>query len=196
MKATGFEYRFRLLIQLVLYLIGFLTLWQRLGTIGGKHLWALLAELLFATNHLKGVEAFLLIAVVACVLAVAGAVLSVRGAKSGRPSRHAGTWLTGAAVAILMPPGGALFFVLALGVLQWRLMARDRSDPAASAREKWDSWGMVVAAEAYPIGVAISFLAFAWQYDVRLLTRCVVVCLGLAIAMQALLPKRAGRLED
>jgi hypothetical protein len=157
-------------------------------------LWAWLAELLFATNHLKGVEAFLLIAVVACVLAVAGAVLSVRGAKSGRPMRHAGTWLTGVAVAILMPPGGALFFVLALGVLQWRLLARDRS--AASAREKWDSWGMVVAAEAYPIGVAISFLVFAWQFDVRLLTRCVVVCLGLAIAMQALLPKRAGRLED
>ena len=151
MKATAFEFRFRVWIIALLYVLGFVLPWPGPTRAGGNHVWAWLAEQFFRMRVLPLQEAFEAIAIVACLLALIGAGLRVwataylgsaivRDAKMHadalviagpyrflRNPLYLGTFLTAAAVSILMPPLGALFFLVALALFELRLIAAKRA---------------------------------------------------------------------
>jgi protein-S-isoprenylcysteine O-methyltransferase Ste14 len=244
MKASAFEFRFRIWNGLLIYLLGFLAPWERAQPAANQHLWSWLALQLFNANYLKPEQAFILIAVLACVLAAVGAWLRVWGTAylghavvqnstiqanavlAAGPYRYmrnplyAGAWLTGAAVSILMPPTGALLFVLALAVFQWRLIGaegeflaarlgnsyreyrkqvpslipyRGPLHEASAPSDARPEWGQALAAETYPVGIALCFAILAWRYDVRLLTQCALVCFGASLIVRALLAGRPSK---
>ncbi len=233
MKATAFEFRFRVWIAALLYVVGFVVPWPGSTRPGGNHVWAWLAEQLFRIKVLPLQQAFEAIAIVACILALAGASLRMWGTAHLGPDivrdtrMHAdslvttgpyrflrnplyvGSWLTAAAVSILMPHLGALLFLVALGLFELRLAMAERAflseQVGASYRDDGQSattlgetlpapmrrqWVQSILTEIYPIGIAVCFLIFCWNYDVRLLTRCVLICAGVTMVVRALLPRR------
>jgi hypothetical protein len=122
---------------------------------------------------------------------------------------YVGTWLNALALAMLMPSSGAVFAVLGvtmfLLVLMWAeesfLTGRlgeayaeyrkmvPRLAPALRARVKAGGtrprWGQAVVAEIYVWGVAGSFAVLGWRYNAFLLTKCVLVSLGVSIVARA-----------
>jgi len=147
-KATRFEFRFRLAISTIIYVIGFCAPWLRFGHAAETNptlLWSWLAIELARIGVLSAQNAYLLITLVAILLAVLGAALRLWGtAYLGRsvvfdkamhagavvvagPYRYArnplylGSMLTAFAVSILMPASGALFFLVALSLFVMRL---------------------------------------------------------------------------
>jgi protein-S-isoprenylcysteine O-methyltransferase Ste14 len=244
MKATNFEFRFRLWIGLLIYLLGFLAPWERALPGANHHLWSWLALQLFMTNHLKGEQAFVLVAVVACAVAVLGAWLRVWGTAylghevvrdgamhastvvAAGPYRwmrnplYLGSWLTCAAVSILMPPTGALFALIALALFQWRLAAAERAFLEQKLGEAYRGyvrrvpalipykkalkadgavkprWGQALLNEIYPLGMAASFAALSWRYDVWLLVQCMLILFGTSLVVRAILPRRHAGLAS
>ncbi len=148
MKATPFEFRFRIAISTVIYVIGFWAPWLRFGPLAGTsltRLWSWLAIEPARLGVLSIQVAYLSITILAAVLTTLGAALRIWGtAYLGRsvvfdkvmqagevvaagPYRYVrnplylGSMLTALAVSILMPASGALFFLVALSILVARL---------------------------------------------------------------------------
>jgi protein-S-isoprenylcysteine O-methyltransferase Ste14 len=148
------EFRFRVAIILVLYLIGFNPLWVRTATrfsANSSRLWSWLALRLAETNLLSLGNAYLAVTVVAVALATAGALLRIWGTaylghsimrnpamQSGTviasgPYRHLrnplylGMLLTSCAVAVLMPTAGALVFIPAMLIFTLRLIGAEEA---------------------------------------------------------------------
>jgi len=129
---------------------------------------------------------------------------------------YLGTFVHTLALALLMPVSGAVFAVVLIGLFQVRLILGEEvflreklgaaylaycaavprlvpslraRVPAAGVRPRW---GQAVVAEIYMWGVAGSFAVAGWWYNAFLLTRCVLVSLGVSIVVRAFL-KGEGR---
>jgi hypothetical protein len=85
-------------------------------------------------------------------------------------------------VSILMPPSGACFFLLAVCLFEWFLVSGEESFPASAARPHWLQ---AVLTQIFFVGYALCFAALAWRYDIRILTKCLIVCFGLSIIARA-----------
>lgn len=139
----------------------------------------------------------------------------VNGMLQDGPFRHMrnplylGTFLHTLAVALLMPPSGAVFTIVAIGALQVRLILAEeaflkaklgspyaaycalvaRIVPSLRARIASTGmkprWGQAALGEIYMWCVALSFAAVGWQYDAGLLTKCVVVSVGVSLVSRA-----------
>jgi len=240
-KATRFEFRFRVWIICVLYFVGFFAPWERLGAGANPNpvrLWSWLSIEWARTGLLSVGNAYLAITIAAVALAATGAVLRVWGTAylghfvmrnpamqagavmaSGpyrylRNPLYAGMVLTSMAVAMLMPAGGALFFLAGMIVLTIRLIGGEERFLAGQLGEdyseyrkmvpsilpSWKSrvaastikphWIQSLLAEVYPVGAAVCFAVLAWSYDANLLTRCVLVCFGLSLVVRAVTGSR------
>lgn len=148
MKATRFEFRFRLAIIAVVYLLGFWAPWERFGqsaTVNPVRMWSWLAIQAARTGLVATNAAYIAITAIAVALAVAGAWLRLWGtACLGRsvvfdnvmhagevvaagPYRfmrnplYLGAVFTAFAMSILMPASGALFFLMAFSLFVVRL---------------------------------------------------------------------------
>jgi protein-S-isoprenylcysteine O-methyltransferase Ste14 len=154
-KATRFEFRFRVVIISALYFIGFYAPWERLGPSGNPNpmrLWSWLAiEAARASVLSTSVVAYIAITIAAVVLAVLGAWLRVWGTAylghfvmrnktmqagalmASGPYRHLrnplyiGLLLNSFAVSILMPVTGALFFLVGITVFTLRLIGAEEA---------------------------------------------------------------------
>jgi protein-S-isoprenylcysteine O-methyltransferase Ste14 len=137
MKATQFEFRYRVWIGFLIYFLGFWSPWLRFGKNASpvSTSWLELAGELSRVLPLQ--TATLLVTIVAIALLAAGALLRVSGTAylgasivtsgsmhansvlAAGPFRHLrnplylGSFLTALAISILMPPSGAVFFVAA-----------------------------------------------------------------------------------
>ena len=162
MKATSFEFRFRVLIAILLYVLGFWAPWTRFGAVVPQTTaWLALSTTLAGWHWLTVNQATLLVTWLAILLAFAGAALRIWGAAylgssvvhsmnmqagqtvaSGpyrfvRNPLYLGTWLFAVSVSILMPPSGAVFFLAATFLFYFRLILGEEQYLAAHLGEPY-----------------------------------------------------------
>ena len=155
MKATAFEFRFRLWIILAIYTLGFTTPWDAIWRIDPRGIngdvWGVLAAAIARSGAVSMVAAFNGLLVAAIVFAAAGAWLRVWGAaylshsvvhdeqiradtvvaagayRYLRNPLYVGTWLNTLALALLMRPSGAVFTLVGIVVFQTRLILAEEA---------------------------------------------------------------------
>lgn len=238
MKATQFEFRFRILIAATLYVLGFWAPWIRYGAAApATTAWLALSTTIANLDWLPLDQASILITSLAIFFACAGAALRIWGTAYLSPSvvqspaMHAGqimasgpyrfvrnplylgTWLFSVGVSILMPPSGAVFFLVANVVFYLRLILAEEDYlaarlgpayldyrrrvprlvpslrpriPSSTERPRWLSGLM---GEVYPASFALCLAVLAWRYNPNLLIRCVLLCFGLSLLVRAFLPR-------
>lgn len=239
MKATAFEFRFRMAIMFVIYCLGFWAPWARYnGNV--STVWLELSGALASVHWLSLGNASILITVLAIVFALKGTIFRIWGtaylgaavmqgkAMQGaavvaagpyryvRNPLYVGSFLAAMAVSILMPPTGAIFFLVAQAIFFFRLILGEEAYltaqqgeaylaykqkvprllrslrarvPASTAQPHWISG---VLAESYYIGVTVCFLVLAWRYNAYLLMRCVIICFGASLVLRALVTTDKG----
>lgn len=171
MKATGLEFRFRVLIICALYFLGFFAPWERFGADANPNpvrLWSWLSIAGARTGLLSVGNAYLAVTMSAVALSVAGAWLRVWGTAylghfvmrnpamqagavmaSGpyrylRNPLYVGMVLTSMAVAMLMPASGALFFLAGLIVFTIRLIGGEQAFLAGQLGEDYSEYRKAV----------------------------------------------------
>ncbi|HEX3986807.1 MAG TPA: isoprenylcysteine carboxylmethyltransferase family protein [Acidobacteriaceae bacterium] len=244
MKATQVEFRLRLLILFAVYFLGFYAPWLRFGDVGpATTAWLAVSTTLARWNWLPLEEASLLVTGLAIFCAVLGAALRVWGTAylgsgvvhSGhmqagqvmaagpyrfvRNPLYLGSWILSLGIAILMPPSGALVFLVLEGLFYFRLILGEEAFLAAQQGDAYleyrravprlvpslrtrvvsagtrPQWLTSVAAEAFPTVYAACLAALAWQYNPRILIRCLLIAFGLSLVTRAFLPSGTAAAE-
>lgn len=244
MRATAIEFRFRFLIHLVVIVLGFTAPWDRwlhLDSLGANpHMWGLLAAHLFklSPNVLTVGGAFnLLLALAALCAVVAAALRTWASAYMGpgtvrsplmrgdavvaagpyrymRNPLYVGIVIHAVALALLMPPTGAIFCVTAITLFQLRLIGGEEAflmqklgDPylaycarvprifPAFAPRVVDSsaqpvWAKAFLSEIYMWGVAVTYIGFGHRYNASILIQGILISLGVSLIVRAFLPRR------
>lgn len=238
MKATSFEFRFRVLIAMLLYVLGFWAPWTRYGNVGpDTTAWLALSTTMAGQRWMTVSQATLLVTSLAIAFAFAGAALRIWGTAylgssvvhstqmhagqvvaSGpyrfvRNPLYLGTWLFSVSVSILMPPSGAIFFLVVTVLFYFRLMLGEEQYLAAQLGELYleyrrrvprivpSLWPRLAASglrpqwlqgflgELFTFAFACCLAAVAWDYNAQLLIRCLLVCFGLSLVARAALPR-------
>jgi len=160
-KATSFEFRYRLTIGFFIYLLGFWAPWIHYGPFAGRSTstWLELCGLLASTHVLSLQYATLVVTITAILCAAAGAAFRVSGTAylgagivtSGtmrapsivvagpyryvRNPLYLGSFVFSLAISILMPPSGAIFFVAAIFLQMLRLILGEEAHLTAQQGE-------------------------------------------------------------
>ncbi|HLH33751.1 MAG TPA: isoprenylcysteine carboxylmethyltransferase family protein [Alloacidobacterium sp.] len=162
MKATQFEFRFRLVIGALFYVLGFWVPWSRY--FGSGHVSTTWLELpgALASAHLLSLEsATVLLTVVALLCAIKGTIFRIWGTAylgtavvhdtslhgteviAAGPYRYTrnplymGTFIFSLAVSILMPPTGAILFIAAQAIFYFRLILAEEAHLSAQQGEAY-----------------------------------------------------------
>ncbi|MGB6131423.1 MAG: isoprenylcysteine carboxylmethyltransferase family protein [Acidobacteriaceae bacterium] len=237
MKATQFEFRFRVWIAALLYVLGFWAPWTRYGNVApDTTAWLALSTLLARWGWLPLSQATVLVTSLAIACVFLGSALRIWGTAylgnsvvhsgamhaeqvmASGPYRHTrnplylGTWIFSIGVAILMPPSGAVFFLLATILFYFRLILGEEdyltkqqgaayleyrqrvprivpsllprlASPGVSPR-----WLQALLGESYTFAFACCFAVLAWRYEADLLIRCILICFGLSLVTRAFMP--------
>ena len=237
MKASALELRLRYLILGVLYGLGLTAPWNTALHLDSIRTWQFLAAWCARSGWIGFSAATISVLFLGIVLALAAALIRTWGAAYATPFlvksptmqddriaaagpyrflRHPltlGLFLHTFALALLMPPSGAVFCIVAVGLFALRLIRAEESFlavklgapysacqaglprilpsltprlPSAEARPKWT---VASLGELYFWGVFLSFAALGWRYNAFLILQGVLVSLGAAIIVRAFLPK-------
>ncbi len=236
MKATQFEFRYRRWIAVAIYFLGFWAPWVRYGPGAGRvtTTWLELAGLLASSHAMTLQLATVTVTLLAIFLTAVGAAFRVWGTAylgaeivtsgamhaqtvvAAGPYRHVrnplylGSLAFSLAVAILMPPTGAIFFLVAMFLQTLRLILGEEAYLAAKQGESYlvykaqvprlfpsvvartqasparPRWWQAIATEMYVLGTAVCFAVLAWRYNALLLTQALIVCFGLQLVVRAL----------
>ncbi len=241
MKATAFEFRFRILILSILCVVGFTAPWNYAVPVDSIRAWQWMAAwatrggwIGFSAATISVLGVGILFTFVAALLRTwASAYLGASIVRSSdlhgdrvvgdgpyrytRNPLYLGLWVHTLALALLMPPTGAMFCILAVGFFELRLIASEESFlaatlgepylaylakvprvvpslapriPVSGARPGWGwGWGAAVLGELYFWGVFVSFAALGWRYNALVLLQGVLISLGVSIVVRAFLPK-------
>ncbi len=240
LKATELEFRFRFFIHAVIYLVGFTAPWDNALHLDSIRTWQFLAAWPARSGTISFSAATIAVLVLGILLALAAALLrtwaaaylgasivqsptmhgdSIVAAGPYRRTRnplYLGLFLHTFALALLMPPTGAIFCILAIGFFQLRLTGREEAFltarlgapylaycaqvprivpslaprmPASGASPKWPT---ALLGELYFWGAFVSFAALGWRYNALLILQGVLISLGLSIVARAFLPKAIG----
>ncbi len=243
MKATPFEFRHRFLLHAIIYILGFTAPWNywlHVDSAGpNAHVWGTLAARLSALSPttINILTAFNNLLIFGILFALAGAILRTWGTAylgagvvkdaslhgeaivAAGPYRrlrnplYLGTFLHTFALALLMPPSGAIFCIIAIGLLQLRLIGAEQSflteklgepyraycakvpslipsiTPRIPASPQKPRWPNALLGEIYMWGVVLSFAVLGWRYNALLITKGVLISLGLSLIIRAFLPK-------
>jgi protein-S-isoprenylcysteine O-methyltransferase Ste14 len=241
MKATALEFRLRFLIGVVIYVLGFIAPWNSLLHLDSIRTWQYLAAWPARSGWLSFSAATIMVLVLGIVCAVAGAFLRTWGSAYLDPSivqsgamhsesvvaagpyrylrnpLYVGTFFHTFALALLMPPSGAIFCILVIAFFQLRLIFAEESFltaklgapyldycakvprllPSLTARipasPMSPSWPTAFLSEIYMWGVAVSFAALGWRYNSVLIIKGVLISLGLSLIVRAFLKPAPGR---
>jgi protein-S-isoprenylcysteine O-methyltransferase Ste14 len=243
MKATQFEFRFRLAIGFLSYVLGFWAPWERYGSNPGSvtTTWLELSGALASAHWLSLSSATVLVTAIAILCALKGTIFrvwgtaylgtavvhdtSMHGAEvvAAGPYRYVrnplylGTFIFSLAVSILMPPTGAIFFLLAQAFFCLRLILGEEAYltaqqgeaylaykqrvprllrslrarvPASTAKPQWLT---SILAESYYVSLTVCFAILAWRYNAYLLTKCLIICFGASLVLRALVPRKINQ---
>jgi protein-S-isoprenylcysteine O-methyltransferase Ste14 len=238
MKAAELAFRFRVFIFVLLYLVGFLAPWEwRSGH--PSTLWLAASTLLARSGWISLGAATVAVTLVSLACLVTGTILRVwgtaylgsavmRGAAmqgnqfvAAGPYRYVrnplylGSWLLALGVSVLMPPGGAAFFLAAFSVFtlllvrtEERFLSRKQGNVyqqyLQSVPRFWPRmpagkpapfagpprWAQALLAETYPVAITLCFGVLAWRYNARILVQCVLICYGVSLVIRALTGER------
>jgi protein-S-isoprenylcysteine O-methyltransferase Ste14 len=238
MKATALEFRFRFLILTLIYVLGFTAPWNHWLHLDSIRTWQLLASwparsgwITFSAATLTVLALGILCALLAATLRtwasaylgsaiVQDSAMHGEGVVAAGPYRHLrnplylGAFIHTFALALLMPPTGAIFCILAIGLFQLRLIAAEEAfltaklgdpyraycarvpslfpalTPRVPASATHPTWPTAFLGEIYPWGVVISFAALGWRYNAFLIIQGVVISLGISLIARVFIPKR------
>jgi protein-S-isoprenylcysteine O-methyltransferase Ste14 len=241
MKATALEFRFRFWFFVAVYTLGFTAPWDRAlhldGTGPNTHVWAQLAVMLSRNGAMPIAGAFNAVLIAGIVCAGVGAWMRTWGSaylgvdvmsdakmrsdkvvadgpyRYVRNPLYVGTWIFTLALALLMPPSGAILTLVVVVFFQVRLILGEEAflrerlgEPYVAYCEKvprlWPSlrprvsasgarphWARAALAEIFMWGMTASFAVLGWRYDANLLVQCVLVWLGVSLIVKAMRPK-------
>jgi protein-S-isoprenylcysteine O-methyltransferase Ste14 len=239
-KATRFEFRFRLWIGFIIYVLGFGLPWLifRAGGPRVSTTWLALSGALAGTHLLTLQSATIVVTLLAIFLAAVGAAFRVWGTAylgagivtsgtmhalevvAAGPYRYLrnplyfGGFVFSFAVAILMPPTGAIFFIIAMFIQMLRLILGEEAYLTAQQGESYldyktrvprlfpsvvarvpespakSRWLHALVAETYPVGMTLCFAVLAWRYNAQLLTQALIICFGASLVVRALVIER------
>jgi protein-S-isoprenylcysteine O-methyltransferase Ste14 len=248
MKASGFEFRFRMWISAAIVILGFwapwlewsttwLPTWLHLGTRTTAWLWLGFQLSGLDISSTTGIEAVTGLAIAVAAIAacfrvwgtayLGSGIVHNREMKAGQvmadgPYRfvrnplYLGSFLTIAAVAILMPPSGALVSLVLLAIFLLRLILGEEAflapklgEPYAAYRKAVPrlipaltprvpagglrpDWGHALLAEIFPIAVPACLAVLSWQYNAHLLIRAVLISFGLSLVIRAIVVPKAA----
>jgi protein-S-isoprenylcysteine O-methyltransferase Ste14 len=238
MKATALEFRLRFVLGLIIYVLGFLAPWNSFLHLDSIGTWQLLAAWPARNGWIGFSAATIAILVLGIFCALAGAFLRTWAAAYLAPSivqadamhgesivaagpyrylrnpLYLGTMIHTLALAILMPPSGAIFCIVAIGFIQLRLIAGEESfltaklgapylDYCANVPRLFPSftarlppsavqprWLTAFLSEIYMWGVFVSFAVLGWRYNSVLIIKGVLISLGVSLIVRAFLPRK------
>ncbi|HMH14303.1 MAG TPA: methyltransferase [Edaphobacter sp.] len=238
MKATAFEFRFRFLIHAVIYAIGFTAPWNKWLHLDSIRTWQWIAAWPSRSGWLSFQSATVAVLILGILCALVAASLRTWAAaylnssivKDGsmhgddvvaagpyrflRNPLYVGTFLHTFALALLMPPSGAIVCIVLIGLFQLRLIAGEEAfltaklgepyiayrakvpalfpalTPRVPASDTRAQWPQAFLGELYMWGVVIAFAAVGWRYNSFLIIQGVVVSLGVSLIARAFIPKR------
>ena len=237
MKGTRFEFRFRIVIFTAIFFLGYWAPWERYLS-GGRTFttWYTLANVGMRSGAMNFLDASVLVAVLASLCALTGAVLrtwataylssGIVMAKDMQASQvmadgpfrymrnplYLGTLLNATAIAILMPPTGAIFAVVATVVFALRLIGGEEAHLAMQLGRPYQAylaqvprllpslragvaasgaqprWGQAFVSELYMWGAFLSFAIFSWQFNAMPIERALLISFGAWIVVRNLFP--------
>jgi protein-S-isoprenylcysteine O-methyltransferase Ste14 len=238
MKATPLEFRFRFFTLAAIYLLGFTAPWNYWLHLDSIRTWQLLAAWPARSGWLSFSTATIVVLLLGIVWALKGAFLRTWGTAYLSPSIVQDPALHGEAIiaagpfryvrnplylgnlfhtfalALLMPPSGAIFCILAISLFQLRLIAAEESflttklgepylayfakvprlfpalTPRVPASTMQPRWPTAFLGEIYMWGVVASFAILGWRYNSILLIKGVLISLGISLIVRAFLPRR------
>jgi protein-S-isoprenylcysteine O-methyltransferase Ste14 len=238
MKATPLEFRFRFYILAALYFLGFVAPWDYWLHADSIRTWQLLASWPARSGWLSFNAATIVVLLLGIIWALKGAILRTWGTAYLSPSvvqDHAmhgegiiaagpfryvrnplylGNLFHTLTLALLMPPTGAVFCILAISIFHLRLIAAEESFLTAKLGEPYlaycaqvprlipaptprlpastvqPRWPLAFLGEIYMWGVVITFAILGWRYNSILLIEGVLISLGISLIVRAFLPKR------
>jgi hypothetical protein len=127
---------------------------------------------------------------------------------------YLGTYFHTFALALLMPPSGAIFSIVAIAFLQLRLIAAEESfltaqlgapylaycakvprlfpsfTPRVPASTAQPTWTKAFLSEIYMWGVFLSFAVLGWHYNSVLIIKGVLISLGVSLIVRAFIPQK------
>jgi protein-S-isoprenylcysteine O-methyltransferase Ste14 len=238
MKATPLEFRFRFLILAVIYFLGFIAPWDQWLHLDTIRTWQLIASWPTRAGWLSFNTATIVVLLLGIICALKGASLRTwataylgpsivqdhamhgEGVVAAGPYRRLrnplclGTFTHTFALALLMPPSGAIFCIVAVGFFNLRLIASEESFLTAKLGEPYRAycakvprlipaltprvpastiqpkWPLAFLGEIYMWGVVVTFAFFGWRYNSMLLIKGVLISLGISLIVRAFLPRR------
>jgi protein-S-isoprenylcysteine O-methyltransferase Ste14 len=238
MKASTLEFRFRFLILAAIYFLGFVAPWNYWLHLDTIRTWQILAAWPARSGWISFSTATIVVLLFGIVCALTGAFLRTWGTAYLSPSvvhdsamrcegvvaagpyryvrnpLYLGTFFHTFALALLMPPSGAIFCVLAVFLFQLRLITGEESfltaelgepylaysakvprlmpalTPRVPASTLQPKWPTAFLGETYMWGVVVSFAILGWRYNSILIIKGILVSLGISLIVRAFLPKR------
>jgi protein-S-isoprenylcysteine O-methyltransferase Ste14 len=238
MKASAFEFRFRMVIMTTLVVLGYWAPWIEALDLGRRiSLLEWLAVHLSRAGLLPFGYATAAMIVIGSLFAAAGMILRVWGAaylgygavhhgqmQAGavmadgpycymRNPLYEGGWFMFMAMALLMPPSGALFAVPLLTLFLLRLILAEEAFLAKVLGESYKEyalavprlvprlrshlssagnkprWITAILTEVNPVGVFLIMTFLAWTYDEELMLKALLISFGISLVVRAVMPR-------
>lgn len=119
--------------HMAILVVGFIAPWDRWLPLDGRQKsWLALAAWPALNGWMSFRAATAIVLGLAILCAAAAAWLQIL-ASEGAPRRHLGIWLHTLALAILMPPSGSVFTIVAIGAFELLSMRRNAGSELTSA---------------------------------------------------------------
>lgn len=238
MKATAIEFRLRMWIMVAVIVLGFWAPWieglgigERMSTLAWLPMeLSRMGVASFATASALVIVLGALVAAVGMIFRIGGsaylgystvhhAEMQAGGMMADGPYRYVrnplylGGWCMMAAMALLMPPTGALFAMVLLTVFLLRLILGEeaflsgqlgepyreylRTTPrliprlrgALPAAGDKPQWLTAVLGELNPIGVFITLAVLSWSYDHMLMMKGILISFGVSMVVRAVMKR-------
>jgi protein-S-isoprenylcysteine O-methyltransferase Ste14 len=211
-KASRFEFRFRVVIITALYFLGFSAPWERFGEAGKANptrLWSWLAIEIARTNLISTSHAYAVVTGLGVALALLGAWLRVWGTAylghlvmrnramqagtvmASGPYRHmrnplyVGLVLNSFAVSILMPVTGAAIFLVGMVLFTWRLIGGEEAFLSVQLGEDYSEYRKAVPSIIPKLRSALPASSTKPRWVQSLLAETYPVCSALCFAALA-----------